>query len=72
MTDGDVKIIEKKNGDLEIYDLRESLIETQNLAPTLASGVLDNYRNLLEALKNDTGFSDALVEFQAQVNKRAA
>jgi arylsulfatase A-like enzyme len=71
-TDEDMKIIKKRNGDLEIFDLKGGLIETQNLAPLLSQGVIDDYQNLVEALKHETGFYDAMVELQAQVDKRAA
>ena len=43
MTDEGRKVIEKRDGSLEVYDLRENLIETEDLSPGLPPEVLKNY-----------------------------
>ncbi len=59
MTDKGLKVVEKRDGSLEVYDLTENLIETEDLAPGLPPAVLENYRQLLENLKTETGFHEA-------------
>jgi hypothetical protein len=72
MTERGLKIIEKKDGDLEVYDLKESLVENRDLAPALSPEVLENYRHLLEHLKTETGFQEAVAARQAPADQRAA
>ncbi len=72
MTDGGLKLIGKRNGGLEVYDLRESLVEERDLAPNLTPEALENYRHLLEALKAETGFHEATAAMLAQPDQQAA
>ncbi len=72
VTDSGLKLIENRDSGLEIYGLRESLIETRDLAPTLSPQVLGNYRQLLEALKAETGFNEATAGMLALSEQRAA
>jgi hypothetical protein len=59
MTEEGMKIIQKRDGSLEVYDLRESLVESDDLAPNLPRDVLNEYGHLLETLKFETGFHEA-------------
>ena len=72
VTDGDLKLIENRDGGLEVYDLKESLIEGKNLVNSLSPAVLKDYRSLLEELKINTGFYDAQAELPGQANQRVA
>lgn len=72
ITDRGLKLIESRDGGLEIYDLKEGLIENQDLAPTLSSEVLGHYRQLLEALKAETGFQEATIGMLASAGRQAA
>ena len=72
MTDAGLKLIGKRDGGLEVYDLRESLIENQDLGPILPLAVLENYQHLLEALKAETGFHEATAGMLAQADRPAA
>jgi arylsulfatase A-like enzyme len=72
MTERGLKIIEKKDGGLEVYDLKESLVENRDLAPALSPEVLANYRHLLEHLKTETGFQEAMAAWRAPADQRAA
>ena len=72
MTDGGRKLIEKRDGGLEMYDLQEGMVETRDLAPTLSPEVLANYRSLLEYLKTETGFQEAAAGMLAPADQRAA
>lgn len=72
VTEGNLKLIEQRDGVLEVYDLQESLIEDQDLAPTLSSGVLRDYRNFLTRLKYETGFYEAQAELRGHANQKVA
>jgi len=72
VTQNNLKLIEQRDGVLEVYDLQESLIEGQDLAPTLSPGVLRDYRNLLTELKHETGFYEAQAELGGHANQRVA
>jgi arylsulfatase A-like enzyme len=72
MTDGGRKLIERRDGGLEVYDLKEGMVETRNLAPTLSPEVLANYRSLLDHLKTETGFKEAATAMQVPADQRAA
>jgi len=72
ITDSGLKLIENRNSSLEIYDLKESLVETRNLAPSLSPGVLGNYRKLLDTLKVETGFYEVRNDLLASAGQRAA
>lgn len=72
MTEPGLKIIGKRDGGLEVYNLQETLIENRDLAPSLPSNVLKQYRDLLEALKTETGFHEATAGMLAQAEKLAA
>jgi arylsulfatase A-like enzyme len=71
-TDKGVKLIETRDGGLEVYHLKDSMIEGQNLASALPPEVLRNYRNLLEALKVETGFHEVVKDKPAPVSRQAA
>jgi arylsulfatase A-like enzyme len=72
MTNRGLKLIENRDRGLEVYNLQESLVETQDLAPTLAPEVLKNYRNLLRALQAETGFDEVRTGMLALAGPRAA
>jgi arylsulfatase A-like enzyme len=72
MTEGGLKFIEKRDGSLEVYNLKESLIETRDLTSTLPPQALESYRNLLETLKTETGFREATAGMVAQAHRQAA
>lgn len=72
LTAGGLKLIENRDHGLEVYDLKKSLIESRDLAPTLSKEVLSNYRNLLQALKAETGFCEATAGMLASADQRAA
>lgn len=56
ITSRGVKIIENRDGGLEVYDLGPDWLETQDLSPWLPKPVLQQYRDLLRDLKVDTDF----------------
>jgi arylsulfatase A-like enzyme len=72
VTEGGIKLIGNRDGSLEVYDLKEGMIEDRDLAPTLPPEALKNYRHLLEALKAETGFHEATASMLAQPDKQAA
>jgi len=72
VTDEDLKLIEQRDGGLEVYDLKAGLIEGQNLATSLSPAVLTEYRDLLDELKMKTGFYDVQAELQGRANQRVA
>jgi len=72
MTESGLKLIENRDGGLEVYDLKESLVEDRDLAPALSPEVLGNYRRLLEALKAETGFQEATAGMLALADQQAA
>ena len=72
MTDKGLKVVEKRDGTLEVYDLTENLIETEDLAPGLPPAVLENYRHLLENLKTETGFHEATAGMLAIADSKAS
>ena len=71
MTDQGLKLIGKRDGSLEVYDLKESLIENHDLAPGLPPEVLERYRHLLQTLKTATGFHEATAGMLAQADIQA-
>lgn len=71
-TDHGLKLIETRDGGLEVYRLQDSMIERQDLGPSLPPEVERNYQNLLEALKAETGFHDATAGMQARGGRQAA
>jgi len=72
VTESGMKIIENRNGGIEVYDLKQSLIEDQDLAPTLPPEARKNYQALLEALKTETGFHEVTAGLMAQTQGPAA
>jgi arylsulfatase A-like enzyme len=56
MTDAGLKIIEKQDGSLEVFDLRRDMHEQDDLAPGLRPEVLADFRGMLRVLKAETGF----------------
>jgi arylsulfatase A-like enzyme len=71
-TEGDLKFIEKRDGSLEIYDLKESLLEKRDISSTVPPEALQGYVSLLETLKAETGFHEATAGMLAQADRRAA
>jgi arylsulfatase A-like enzyme len=71
-TDHGLKLIEKRDGTLEVFNLKESFLEDRDLTSDLAPEALARYRHLLESLKEDTGFDEATVDMLAQAQRRAA
>ncbi len=72
MTEGGLKIIEKRDGSLEIYDLKESLLENRDISSTVAPEAWKGYLGLLETLKIETGFHEATTGMLAQADRKAA
>jgi arylsulfatase A-like enzyme len=72
MTDGGLKLIEKRDGSLEVYDLKESFLEKQDISSTVAPEVMRGYVSLLETLKAETGFHEVTASMLAQADKKAA
>ncbi len=70
MTDSGLKLIGKRDGGLEVYDLKEGMAEDRDLAPTLPPEALAEYRTLLEALKAETGFHEATGGMLAQAGQQ--
>lgn len=66
VTGGGLKIIENRDGGLEVYDLEQGLFEDQDLAPTLSRGDRENYQALLAVLKEETGFHEVTAGLMAQ------
>jgi arylsulfatase A-like enzyme len=56
ITAAGLKIIEKRDGRLEVFDLRRDIDEKDDLAPGLSPEVLENFRGMLSILKEETGF----------------
>jgi arylsulfatase A-like enzyme len=71
-TNQGLKIIEARDGGLEVYHLKNSMIEGQDLAPDLPPEVFREYRNLLETLKVETGFHEVIKNKPAPVGRQAA
>jgi hypothetical protein len=67
-----IKLIGNRDGGLEVYDLKEGMVEDRDLAPTLPPEALENYRHLLESLKAETGFHEATASMLAQPDRQAA
>ncbi len=72
VTDAGLKLIEKRDGSLEAYDLQENLIENQDLSTALSPETLNTYRVLLEALKTETGFHEATAAMLDRHGQQAA
>jgi hypothetical protein len=72
MTEGGLKLIGKRDGTLEVYDLKDNLIENQDLAPHLPQEALEDYRHLLDTLKTETGFHEATAGMLTQAARQAA
>jgi len=60
MTAGGKKLIENRDGSLEVYDLRRDPNEDHNLVPVLSEDIIKEYRGLLEYLKESTGFIETM------------
>jgi arylsulfatase A-like enzyme len=71
-TEGGLKLIGKRDGSLEIYDLKESLLENRDISSTVAPEALKGYASLLETLKAETGFHEATAGMLAQTDRKAA
>lgn len=56
ITEGGLKIIEKQDGSLEVFNLRQDMDEEQDLAPELTPEALGNFRRMLGVCKEETGF----------------
>jgi arylsulfatase A-like enzyme len=72
MTEGGLKFIEKRDGSLEVYDLKGSLLETRDISSTVSPEAMKNYRCLLETLKTETGFQEATAGMLAPADRKAA
>jgi hypothetical protein len=72
MTEVGLKFIGKRDGSLEVYDLRESLLENRDISSTFTPEALQDYQSLLETLKTETGFHEATAGMLAQTDKKAA
>lgn len=71
VTNGGLKLIGKRDGGLEVYNLKESMAEDRDLAPTLPPEALAEYHNLLEVLKAETGFHEATDNMLAQARQQS-
>jgi hypothetical protein len=71
-TEWGLKFIEKRDGNLEVYDLKENLLENEDISSTVAPGVLKGYLALLQTLKTETGFHEATAGMLAQADRKAA
>jgi hypothetical protein len=71
-TEGGLKLIGKRDGSLEVYDLKESLLENRDISSTVAPEVLRGYASLLESLKAETGFHEATAGMLAHADRKAA
>jgi len=60
MTAAGKKILERQDGSLEVYDLLQDMSEANNLAGDLAAAPLENLRNLVAMVKEETGYFDAV------------
>ena len=56
ITEAGLKVIEKQDGSLEVFDLRQDMEEKNDLAPGLSFEALENFRAMLRVLKEETGF----------------
>jgi arylsulfatase A-like enzyme len=56
MTAGGMKIIERRDGRYEIYDLNRDRDEGVDLAPNLRREILENYHTLMEFYKEDNAY----------------
>jgi arylsulfatase A-like enzyme len=72
MTEGGLKLIGKRDGSLEVYDLKESLLEKRDISSSVAPEALQDYLSLLENLKAETGFHEATAGMLAQADRKAA
>jgi len=66
ITNKNNKIIESSNGKLELYDLNEDTDEEHNLIETISSEAKQNLRNLVDFIKNDSGYNDAVSRIETQ------
>jgi arylsulfatase A-like enzyme len=72
MTEGGMKFIGKRDGGLEVYDLKESMLEDRDISSTLAPEALKAYLTLLETLKTETGFHEATAGILGRADRKAA
>jgi arylsulfatase A-like enzyme len=56
ITEGGLKIIEKKDGSLEVFNLLKDMDEEKDLAPDLSPEALEDFRGMLRVCKEETGF----------------
>jgi arylsulfatase A-like enzyme len=56
MTDDGLKVIEKQDGDLEIFNLAQDRDEENNLVSDLSPEIMENFRHLIHVLKEETGY----------------
>jgi arylsulfatase A-like enzyme len=66
------KLISRRDGGLEVYDLQADMEETRDLAPGLPGEVLDTYNDLLNFWKIDTGFAEAVAAPLAAAHEPSA
>jgi arylsulfatase A-like enzyme len=62
ITAGGLKIIEKRDGPLEIYDLNRDMDESTDLASKLSPEIYETYRGLMDLHKTETGYTRAVLE----------
>ncbi len=55
-----MKLLGTDNGGLQIYDLNQDMEEENNLAPEISQERKGNFENLMEYLKEQTGYLDAV------------
>jgi hypothetical protein len=60
ITAAGMKLLERRDGSLEVYDLRRDMAESHNLISGLSTEALADMRNLLEFLKNETHYPEAV------------
>jgi arylsulfatase A-like enzyme len=60
MTEGGLKLIENRTGNLEIYNLSKDADEAHDLQPTLSPEPLENFQAYLAFLKETTGYLEAV------------
>jgi arylsulfatase A-like enzyme len=65
INDRNNKIIQRANGEMELYDLTKDKGEDHNLVETISSEAKQNLHHLLEYLKDDTGFNETVSRIEA-------
>jgi arylsulfatase A-like enzyme len=72
MTEGGLKLIGKRDGSLEVYDLKEDFLENRDISATVTPEALRGYLSIVETLKTETGFREATAGMLAQADRKAA